>query len=242
MNVKNYFHDRQTLSRVIEIMKTKNNDAEKLTLKKKPNSNRGEETRRMILGAATKVFSRHTYNAASIRMIAAQGEFQHGLIRYHFPSKAKIFESVIGEACQNIRRANKVWISEISKVSVEKGLALYIERFIEFFHNHPEMFRIVIHIISHDDPVSLPGYSHLVNLVTNTQKDWEKSFKGIMPKNERRRIFNSLNILIFHYLGGVAFEAGILDMDPKSDEYFQWIKETIILVFLPIIKKTMDSY
>jgi AcrR family transcriptional regulator len=85
-------------------MKIKKKTAKKLAPKNSPNGSRGEKTRRMILDAATKVFAMHPYNAASIRMIAAQGEFYHGLIRYHFPNKAKIFETVVEEACQNLRQ------------------------------------------------------------------------------------------------------------------------------------------
>ncbi len=73
-------------------MKIKKKTAKKLAPKKNTNVTRGKETRRMILDAATKVFAMHPYNAASIRMIAAQGEFYHGLIRYHFPNKAEIFD------------------------------------------------------------------------------------------------------------------------------------------------------
>ena len=61
-----------------------------------------EDTRKMILAAARQIFAAHPYNAASIRMIAAQGDFYHGLIRYHFPSKAGIFEAVVEDACQSL--------------------------------------------------------------------------------------------------------------------------------------------
>jgi AcrR family transcriptional regulator len=222
-------------------MKINIKTAKKLALKNSSNASRGEETRRMILDAATKVFAMRPYNAASIRMIASQGEFYHGLIRYHFPNKAKIFETVVEEVCQNLRRENNEWLSEVSKLSAEKGLALYMDRFIEFFQNQPEVFRIIIQNISHDDPVSLPGYSHLVNVVTKTQKDFEKTFKGLMPNNMVRRFLNSLNILIVHYLGAGTFEAEIMGMNPKSDEYLQWVKETILFIFLPVIKGMMPS-
>jgi AcrR family transcriptional regulator len=218
-------------------MKLKKKTAKKRVPKKGANADRGKETRRMILDAAVKVFAMHPYNAASIRMIAAQGEFYHGLIRYHFPSKAQIFETVIEEACQNLRRVNNQWFSEVSTLSPEKGLALYMDRLIEFYRDQPEVLRIFIQNRPHENLASLPGHYHLVNFVTDTQKDFEKTFKGLMPRNVVSRFINSLNILIVHYLGAGTFEAEIIGMDPKSDEYLQWVKETILFIFFPIVKE-----
>lgn len=73
--------------------------------REKPNG-RGTATREMILAAARQTFSRHPYHAASIRMIADQGGFYHGLIRYHFPSKAAIFEAVVEELCRDLLAKN----------------------------------------------------------------------------------------------------------------------------------------
>jgi hypothetical protein len=30
-------------------------------------------------------------------------------------------------------------------------------------------------------------------------------------------------------------------MAPRSDEYFQWVKETILFIFFPVIKEMMPS-
>jgi AcrR family transcriptional regulator len=227
--------------RLLKGMKTKKRTAMKTAPKKSPDGGRGEDTRRMILDAATKVFAMHPYNAASIRMIAAQGEFYHGLIRYHFPNKAIIFETVLEEACQNLRRANKGWLSEVSTLSPVKGLALFMDRFMDFFQNQPEVFRINIQNMPHDDLASLPGHRHLVNLAIDTQNDFEKTFKGLIPSNLARRYLNSLNILIVHYLGAGRLEAEIMGMDPESDEYLKWVKETILFIFLPAIKEMRST-
>jgi hypothetical protein len=137
--------------------------------------------------------------------------------------------------------ANNEWLSEVSTLSPEEGLALFMDRFIEFFQNQPEVFRIIIQNMSHGDLATLPGHRHLVNLATNTQNDFVKNFKGFIPNNLARRFLNSLNILIVHYLAAGNFEAEIMGMHPKSDEYLQWVKETILFIFLPILKEMMPS-
>lgn len=208
--------------------------------KKSPNIGRGEETRRMILDAAIKVFAAHPYNAASIRMIATQGGFYHGLIRYHFPNKAIIFKTVVEEVNLNLLNANKEWLSEISALSPKKALALYLDRLIDFFHKQPEAFRIFVQNISHDDPSSLPGYSHMVNYVISSQKEFENTFK-ILPKDMVRRFLTAFNVLAVNYLGADKFYAEIQGIVPKSDEYLRWVKETMISIFLPLIKEITPS-
>jgi AcrR family transcriptional regulator len=221
-------------------MRAAKKTANKRVPKKSPNIGRGEETRRMILDAAIKVFAAHPYNAASIRMIATQGRFYHGLIRYHFPNKAIIFKTVVEEVCQNLLNANKEWLSEITTRSLKKALALYLDRIIDFFQIHPEAFRIIAQNISHDDPSSLPGYSHMVNYVIHSQKEFENRFK-ILPKDRIRPFLTAFNVLAVNYLGADKFYAAIQGMAPRSDLYLQWVKETMISIFLPLIKDIIPS-
>jgi len=194
----------------------------------------------MILDAAIKVFAAHPYNAASIRMIATQGGFYHGLIRYHFPNKAIIFKTVVEEVCQNLLSANKKWLSEISTRSPKKALALYLDRLIEFFQTQPEAFRIIVQNISHDDPSSLPGYRHLINYAISSQKEFENRFK-MLPKDRIRPFLAAFNVLAVNYMGADQFYAEIQGMAPRSDEYLQWVKETMISIFLPLIKEIIPS-
>ena len=156
-------------------MKAAKKTAKKPAPDKSPHIGRGEETRRMILDAAIKVFAAHPYNAASIRMIATQGGFYHGLIRYHFPNKAIIFKTVVEEVNQNLLKANKEWLSEISNLSTNKALAVFMDRMIDFYQTQPEAFRIFAQNISHDDPSSLPGYSHMLDYVITSQKEFENT-------------------------------------------------------------------
>jgi len=208
--------------------------------KKSPNIGRGEVTRRMILDAAIKVFAAHPYNAASIRMIATQGGFYHGLIRYHFPNKASIFKTVVEEVCGNLLKANREWLSEISTRSPEKAISLYMDRIIVFFQTQPVVFRIIVQNISHDDPPSLPGYNHMVDYVTRAQKEFENTFT-MLPKDKVQRLLTAFNVLAVNYMGADKFYAEIQGLVPKSDEYHRWVKETMISIFLPMIKEIIPS-
>ena len=219
-------------------MKVAKKKAKKPAPKKNSHIVRGEETRRMILDAAIKVFAAHPYNAASIRMIATQGGFYHGLIRYHFPNKAIIFKTVVEEVNQNLLKANKEWLSEISTLSPKKALAVYMDRMIDFYHTQPEAFRIFAQNISHDDPSSLPGYSHMLDYVITSQKEFENTFR-MLPIDMVRRFLTAFNVLAVNYLGADKFYAEIQGLVPKSDKYLRWVKKTMTSIFLPLIKEMM---
>ena len=204
--------------------------------KTKKNS-RGKDTRQMILNAAQKVFAMHPYNAASIRMIASKGEFYHGLIRYHFPSKAAIFEEVIKNSCMTLYDSNNRWLNEVAALPAKEGLSIYMDRFIEFSRNNPEICRIIIQNLSHDDPSTLPGYQHLKNLFSNNRKDFKKIVNVRIPDADINKFADSFNALIFRYLGTKHIAAHIAGFDPESDEYLKWVKDTLLFVFLPVLNQ-----
>ncbi|MEW6079560.1 MAG: TetR/AcrR family transcriptional regulator [Thermodesulfobacteriota bacterium] len=201
-----------------------------------PVVNRGAETRGMILAAARQVFAAHSYNAASVRMIAARGDFYHGLIRYHFPSKAGIFEAVVEDACRSLYEANKQWLLEIATFSPEKALSTYLDRFIEFFRKQPDVFRIIIRNFTHDDPANLPGFRHLATMLADTRRDFEATFPGLFVKGDVGRFLSSLNALILHYLGAGSIESLMVGFRGPGKAYLEWVKETLFFIFLPVLE------
>lgn len=202
---------------------------------------RGDDTRQMILAAAREVFAAHPYNAASIRMIAARGEFYHGLIRYHFPNKATIFEAVIEDACRTLYNDNKEWLQEISGYAPDKALLTYLDRFIEFSQKHHEVFRIIVNNMSHDDPTTLPGYQHLVRLLTDTQQDFENTFPKLFAFGDAGRFLTCLNALTINFLGAGSIEATIMGFPERDEAYLQWVRETLLFVFLPVLENALHK-
>jgi len=197
---------------------------------------RGNQTRGLILAAARSVFAAHPYNAASIRMIAAQGDFYHGLIRYHFPNKATIFEAVVEEACRTLYQDNKQWLTEISEFPPYNALSTYLDRLIEFTQTHPEVFRIIVNNLSHDDPLTLPGYQHLVSLLVDTQADFIRTFPGLFSDNDAGRFLTCLNALSINFLGAGFMEATTMGFSVRDEAYLQWVKETLLFIFLPVLE------
>jgi AcrR family transcriptional regulator len=211
---------------------------------KKPAKNtlpgkKGDDTRKMILAAARQIFAAHPYNAASIRMIATQGDFYHGLIRYHFPSKAGIFEAVMEDACRSLVQANKEWLVEISTFPPEKALSTYLDRFIEYFQKQPAVLRIIINNLSHENLATLPGYHHLTGFLADTRRDFEAIFPNLFAFGDVSRFLSSLNALILHFLGAGSIEAQIMGFPSQSRDYLQWVKQTLFFIFLPVLENAV---
>jgi AcrR family transcriptional regulator len=202
---------------------------------------KGEATREMVLNAARTVFSRQPYHAASIRMIARQGGFYHGLIRYHFSSKAAIFEVLTKKSSQELRAANKTWIQETAGLDAREGLSLYLDRFIAHYEDHPEVFRTMVQNIPQDDPANIPGYRHLTELLAGTRADAEET--GILPfdQDSTTRFLESFNAMIIHYLGSASAEARLLGLKPESPAYLKWVKDTMMFIFLPVLEKSLTK-
>lgn len=200
----------------------------------------GAATREMVLDAACAVFSRCPYEAASIRMIAAEGGFYHSLIRHHFPSKASMFEAISRKRCEDLREANKSWLKELAGLGLRAGLSLYLDRFIAYYQSHPEIFRIIAQNIPREDTQSMPGYDHLVNLLVGIREDVEKANTLLFDSQTSVRFLESLYGLFNYYLGSGTSVARHLGFEPDSPEYLKWVKETMMFVFLSILKQSLN--
>ena len=175
------------------------------------------------------------------RMIAKQGGFYHGLIRYHFSSKAAISEALAEKSSQDLRAANKTWLEETARLGPTAGLSLYLDRFIAHYEDHPEVFRTMVQNISQEDPLGIPGYGHLAELLSGSREDAEET--DILPfdKDSATRFLESFNALIIHYLGSASAEARLLGLEPDSPAYLKWLKGTMMFAFLPVLEKAISS-
>lgn len=201
----------------------------------------GAATREMILTAACAVFCRCPYEAASIRMIAAEGGFYHSLIRHHFPSKASIFEAISKKVCEDFREANKSWLKELPGLGLRAGTSLYLDRFIAYYQSHPEIFRLIAQNTPREDTQSIPGYDDLANIMISVQEDVEKANILLFDSQTLVRYLVSLYALFNYYLGSGTLVARHLGFEPDSPEYLQWVKDTMMFVFLSVLKQSLKT-
>lgn len=201
----------------------------------------GAATREMILDAACAVFSRCPYEGASIRMIAAEGDFYHSLIRHHFPSKASIFEALCKEGCEELREANRSWLKELTGLGLHEGTSLYIDRFIAYYQSHPETFRIIAQNMPRQDAQSIPGFDLLISLLAGIIEDVEKANILFLDREALLRYLECLFGLFNYFLGCGATQARLLGLEPDSPEYMKWVKKTMMFIFIPVVKESLKN-
>ena len=202
---------------------------------------KSEVTRERILRAARKVFAEHPYNAASFRMIGREGGFDHPLINYYFPRKADLFEAVVVEICEEFYQANLACFEGLEKMLPREGLSLYLDRFLDFNLANPEPLRIIMLNVAQVDRLQeIPGYQHIPEVMARTRRTFEKRANLKASPKDIGMFQNSFNALVFFYLGANACQAEILGMDPSSDEYLKWVKDTLLYIFLPLLERLIS--
>jgi AcrR family transcriptional regulator len=198
-------------------------------------------TQKRILAAARTIFSQKSYNAASIRMIANEGGFDFGLIRYHFPNKAELFKAVLKQSCDELYDVHKKAMMGIREMRTEDGLSLYFDRLLKHNFKHPETLRILMNNIYRPTKpgFEIPGYDYLPQVLSSTRDLFEKNINLIAPKDEIDRFVDSCNAQVLMFVAGSSCQAKMLGLKPESKEYRQWVKDTLMYIFLPHLKRLL---
>ncbi len=200
-----------------------------------------DNSRGKIIAAARKVFAKHPYHVATMRMVGKAGGFDHQLIAYYFPSKADLFEAVVSETCDDFYNASQSWFEGLDRIGIEQGFRLFVERLLEYFSKAPEPFRMTAlnaPMIERLD--ELPGYQHTVEMRSKVRDTFKKNLPPSVDQVMLERFTMTFDTAIHSYLGAAHSQAEILGMDPAGEEYITWVKETLICVFLPLLRKLIS--
>jgi AcrR family transcriptional regulator len=201
---------------------------------------KGDIARQRILQAARKVFSRHPYKSASIRMVGKAGGFDHPLIHYYFPSKEKLFEAVAEELLDEFFEFEKTWYDGLSEMSLSESLAVFIDRVLQFHFKAPEVLRVIMQNMAHIDKLEdLPGSKYYLEYHRRMFQSFKKQSQLQASTEQIERFVHSFNVLINNYLGAGGTYAQVLHMEPDSKPYFAWVRETLLELFLPHLKSLL---
>ncbi len=195
-----------------------------------------------ILEAATQVFADYPYYTASIRMIGKAAGIAHPLINYYFPTKAALFEEVLKISTEKYYIANISWFEGLIKLGPTTGLALYIDRFLDFALKHPKPLRIItLNLVPAENSEIIPGYQQIQNFFARTTHTFMQAIPLSSSKQDIEMLTTSFNTLAINYLGASTYYAGILGMEPLSRQYMEWVKDSLIYMILPRLKQLLGE-
>lgn len=204
------------------------------------NTRKGENTRKRILQAARTVFSNHPYHSASVRMVGKAGNFDHPIIHYYFPKKKGLFDAVVQELLSEIDIFANSWYKDLDTMSVGKAFSLCIDRLFEFHFSSPDLFRLIMQNTAHvEDYSNFPALDHYMAFFDGFLQTFRDKIPYTAPDEDVRRFVYSFTVVVTNYLGASSTYAQFLGLDPANQAYRDWVKETLMFVFLPRLKKIM---
>lgn len=102
-----------------------------------------DETKEKILLAALEVFAERGFEGASVREIATRAGIIHGLIKYHFENKNRLWREAVNWLFE--RQANEMrdppGYAELSPFERARS---WIRRYVHYSAKHPEHARIMV--------------------------------------------------------------------------------------------------
>jgi TetR/AcrR family transcriptional regulator len=121
---------------------------------------RGERTARELLGAARRRFAEGGYRGTSLRDVAGDVGANVALIRYHFGSKAGLYERVIDEAMGPLReRLAAAFVAEGTLTErVQRAAGAYLDH-LASDRDFPRLVQRAL--LDGDEPILRVGREHL---------------------------------------------------------------------------------
>ncbi|SHI63007.1 transcriptional regulator, TetR family [Desulfatibacillum alkenivorans DSM 16219] len=213
--------------------------AKGLSPKKRKAAAKGEVAREKILKAARTVFSKHPYHAASIRMIAREGGFDHPLIHYYFPTKADLFGEVAREMFEEFKETRD-WLAEgLEKVDPLEITGVFIGRALtRAFANLEPLGVLTQNLAQTSNIEEIPGYHYIPEVFGMVRKSFVEKFPAWISEKEADQLIYSFTSLLFMYVG-TSCQAQVMRMDFHSFEYREWVEETLVGMFRPHVEKAL---
>jgi TetR/AcrR family transcriptional regulator len=101
----------------------------------------GSETRRKIVEAAKRAFSKYGYDGVSMEDIAREAGVKKALIYYYFPSKDKLFEEVWREALEELE--NHLFTVTKETNSYFAKIKKFLKSYVDFVLNKSVLNEII---------------------------------------------------------------------------------------------------
>ncbi len=104
---------------------------------------RTEITRAKLLEAATRLFTEHGYEGASIRDIENTAGVQRGLLAYHFKDKEGMWKAMADATFALLHDQLEPRLELIGDLSAREQIAYFIRFYVRFSSRHPELARLM---------------------------------------------------------------------------------------------------
>ena len=197
-----------------------------------------ERTRADILQAALEEFARRGFEAATVRDIAARIGMSHGMIRYHYETKERLWFAAVDFLFERLYRT--VGVTPEAQEKLEAGdvnvLRNWLREYVRYCAKHPEHARIMIQeSVSPSDRLRKAVQQHVRDSHQNV-------LKAITALKDRGALPASVHPVSFIYMLAGACQnmfalapevQYVLDYDALSDEAIEAHADAVVAIFCP---------
>jgi len=108
----------------------------------------GDRTRKKILDTAVKIFAEKGFLVARVSDISKEAGIAHGLLYYYFKNKEDILQAIFEENWKDMAENINNVIEHY--VDVRERINAIISFIFHLFHNHPDLFRVLVTNLSYN--------------------------------------------------------------------------------------------
>lgn len=101
------------------------------------------DTREAILIVALRIFAAKGYEAASMREIATEAGVNHGLIRYYFGSKDRLWKAAVDRAFATLESGLEAIAADPALSSDRERAGLLLRNYVRFVARNPEFVHLM---------------------------------------------------------------------------------------------------
>jgi TetR/AcrR family transcriptional regulator len=195
-----------------------------------------------ILQGALDEFAAHGFAGATTRGIAARVGLSHGLIRYYYETKEKLWLAAVGYLFERIE--SEIALSPDDWQRLAEGdihmFRLWLKSYVRYCARHPEHARIIYQesvtrslrleyvVAQHTHPTQLAGLASLESLRA----------QGVFPKNAPLASIIYIISGAAQNIFALAEECRLsLSYDPLSDAAIEAHADTVADMLCPLPKK-----
>ncbi|MFP4445770.1 MAG: TetR/AcrR family transcriptional regulator, partial [Desulfosudaceae bacterium] len=209
---------------------------------------KGDRTRERILSAAETVFTRKSYNTASIRQIGRQGGFDFTIIHHYFPTKEDLARAVSNRIFTDFFNASADWWQVFAAEYTDRPMWLrpamneYFARLLDYYFEHPAAPAMLMQNIAQSAEAQvLPGINASVAFFTGILERLRTILPVAAGEETVRMWQHCLVTLIISCVGAPEYPGRMLGRTPTAAGYRDEIRSVILDTFYPGLRQMLAA-
>ena len=192
-----------------------------------------------ILMAAKRIFGLYGFHGTTTRMIARDVGIDVSTLYYHWGEKGDLYEAVVLDTNEALRRKFVALESEIHNFKLSKRIELAINPIVDYLFEYPEITNLILSRyfvkIRHRASQNLEVPEYISNIAYSMGLSEDRHKVPVQHKLQLLAITNALYVFVS---GAVFFQESL---KIKKDEYIRLVKKTVHFIMIPAFVSPIEE-